>query len=124
MSKLKKELDRVVSLLVRQTEARKHDGIIYCYTCNKALTVKTAQCGHFVSRMYLATRWDLDNLRCQCVGCNVWGRGKLLDFEDNLVEEIGDVKVEFLKESRKQLCKLNREWYEKRIAYFKGLLEP
>ena len=63
--------------------------------------------GDFVSRQYLVTRWDEDNCRPQCVGCNLWGRGQLLDFEENLTNELGKEKVEALKESRHLILKLD-----------------
>lgn len=114
-SKLKKELDRVFSLYIRSIHPK------FCYTCNKSSTV--LQNGHFVPRIYLATRWDESNCRPQCAGCNIWGRGQLLDFEENLIEEIGKEKVEFLKRKRNELWKLKPDWYIERIAYYKTLLE-
>ena len=81
------------------------------------------QCGHFVPRQYLATRWSENNCRPQCVGCNVWGRGQLLDFEENLIEEIGKKGVEKLKHSRHQILKLDANWYLDKIAYYARLLE-
>ena len=113
--KLKKKLDAVFSKWIRS----KFPPV--CYTCGKTNT--TLQCGHFVSRQYLATRWDEDNCRPQCVGCNVWGRGQLLDFEENLIEEIGLKKVKQLKLARHQVLKLDREWYLTKIDYYEKLLE-
>lgn len=122
MAKMKKELDKVVSLYVRHLAASKHKGVMSCYTCNKPLTIKTAQCGHFISRTYLATRWELNNLRCQCPGCNLFGGGKPLDFEENLIEEIGDVAVEEMKKRRHTIVKLSPDDYRKKIEHFSGLL--
>lgn len=106
-SKLKKELDRVFSLFVRQYHAKR------CFTCGKETNL--LQCGHFIPRSYLATRWDFDNCRPQCVGCNIWGRGKLLDFEDNLIKEIGLDRVTALKQKRREVWKLKPEWYVHQI---------
>lgn len=117
LSKYKKELDAVFSKYIRQIFPAK------CYTCGVVKHRKNLQCGHFVSRMYLATRWEVDNCRPQCSGCNIWGAGKPLDFEENLKRDLGDVRVEEMKASRKQLCKLNEAHYLENIAYFKALLE-
>lgn len=68
--------------------------------------------------MYLATRWEEDNCRPQCVGCNVWGRGKPLDFEENLINELGIERVQEMKSQRKMLIRPTRKWYEERIAHF------
>lgn len=115
LSKLKKELDRVFSLYIRAKYPK------VCYTCHKINV--TLQCGHFVSRTYLATRWDENNCRPQCVGCNIWGRGQLLDFEEHLIQELGFEQVRDIKSKRHEVLKLNRAYYLENIAKYKALLE-
>lgn len=119
-AKLKKELDKVFSLYIRQ-KFSDSNGNNRCYTCGKAGTIKTMQCGHFVSRQYLATRWDENNCRIQCAGCNLFGNGKPLDFEENLKKELGDEYVEQMKASRHQSLKLDRHWYLEQIEKYKSL---
>lgn len=114
ISRLKREADRLFSLYIRAKYPKE------CYTCRAK--GKTLQCGHFISRSYLATRWNESNARPQCTGCNIWGRGKPLDFEERLKEEIGDVAVEELKVSRKKLIKPTRAFYELLIAGLKEKL--
>jgi len=115
LSKLKRETDRLHSLFIRDKYPKE------CYTCGAK--GKTLQCGHFISRLYLATRWEEDNTRPQCVGCNIWGNGKVLDFEERLFKEIGPERVQALKDKRKELWKLNRTFYQEKIAHYKSLLE-
>lgn len=112
LSKLKKELDSVFSKFIRQ-------GATECYTCGGKGTL---QAGHFVSRTYLSTRWDEDNVRPQCVGCNILGRGKPLDFEDRLIKDLGPEKVQALKAKRKELLKPTRAFYEQKIAHYQALI--
>ncbi len=81
------------------------------------------QCGHFVSRVYLVTRWDENNCRVQCVGCNMFGGGKTLDFEENLIDEIGEDEVRELKQRRHQTVKLDNAWYEEQIVHYKELVK-
>lgn len=115
ISKLKKKLDAVFSKFIREKYPK------YCYTCNKPSA--KLQCGHFVPRTYLATRWDENNCRPQCVGCNIFGRGQLLDFEENLKEELGSEVVEDLKRKRSLLWKLNAHWYETEIARYTQIVD-
>jgi 5-methylcytosine-specific restriction endonuclease McrA len=115
-AQLKKELDKVFSLYIRHKYPK------VCYTCGK--TDIALQCGHFVSRQYLATRWDENNCRPQCAGCNIFGNGKPLDFEENLKKEFGDQFIEKMKASRHQSLKLDRHWYEEQIAKYKLLITP
>lgn len=112
--KVKKKLDTVFSKYIRAKFPK------ICYTCKKPSD--KLQCGHFVSRQYLATRWEEDNCRPQCWGCNGYGRGQLLDFEENLRKELGQKRVEELKASRHKTLKLDRSWYEERIKYYEEKL--
>lgn len=109
VSKLKADLDRIFSLFIRAKYLKS------CYTCGY---VGKLQNGHFVSRAYLPTRWNESNCRPQCAMCNIWGRGKLLDFEENLIKELGLPVVQHLKEIRKEIWKLDREWYLEQIRIY------
>ena len=113
-AQLKKELDRVFSIYIRQHYDKE------CYTCGK---VGTLQNGHFVPRQYLATRWDENNCRPQCVGCNIFGNGKPLDFEERLKKDLGDDFVEEMKLTRHQSLKLDRNWYTAQIEKYKKLVK-
>ena len=113
-AQLKKELDRVFSIYIRKIFPAK------CYTCGKTDT--PLQCGHFVSRQYLATRWHTNNCRPQCVGCNIYGNGKPLDFEENLKKQLGSEYIEEMKATRHQILKLDRHWYTEQIEHYKNLI--
>lgn len=109
---LKKELDKYFSLYIRAKYPKR------CYTCGKGGTL---QCGHFISRMYLVTRWDENNCRPQCIGCNIFGNGKPLDFEERLKKDLGEELVEKMKHSRHQILKLSTAWYIEQIELYKKL---
>jgi hypothetical protein len=113
-AKLKKELDTVFSLYVRQIYPK------VCYTCNKP--AERLQCGHYISRQYLVTRWSIDNCRPQCWGCNGYGKGQPLIFEEKLKKEYGNDFVENMKASRHQMMKVDRHWYQEQIDKYKQLI--
>ena len=113
-AQLKKELDTIFSIYIRQKFSKE------CYTCLKV--TDTLQCGHFISRQYLTTRWDENNCRPQCVGCNIFGNGKPLDFEERLKKELGSNFVENMKASRHISLKLDRHWYVDKLAFYKPLV--
>lgn len=79
--------------------------MVQCYTCGAVKPVAQIQCGHFVSRNNSATRYYLPNLRPQCAGCNVWGRGRYDVYADKLIDELG------VREFRK-LLKLGRSIHQ------------
>ncbi len=114
-AKLKKELDAVFSKYVRKIYPP------FCYTCGKSSDA--LQCGHYISRQYLSTRWSLDNCRPQCWGCNGYGKGQPLIFEEKLKAEYGNDFVEEMKLSRHKIVILDTVWYMNEIERYKELLE-
>ena len=89
-----KALDKEISRICRNC------GIIgsynYCYTCGKRLRIEDLDCGHFISRRYIGTRFDLDNVRPQCKNCNRFLHGNLEIYECKLRKELGNEKVDNL----------------------------
>lgn len=61
--------------------------MIKCYTCDKVLPFGQMQCGHFMSRKHMYTRWLPDNCRPQCQECNEFKNGNLEEFEKRLEAE-------------------------------------
>lgn len=114
LSKYKKELDRVFSIYIRAKYPKQ------CFTCGKPGALQN---GHFIIRKYLATRWEEDNCRPQCVGCNIYGKGMSIDFEENLIRDLGAERVQELKDARKQVIKMTEEEYVRLIAHYKNLVE-
>jgi len=76
-SKLVKKLDIVFSQFVRVSNADKN-GYCSCVTCGKKGHWKdgSIQAGHFMSRKHYSTRWDVRNVKPQCVGCNMFKGGE------------------------------------------------
>ena len=75
LTKLRDELDYWFSRYIRAKYADT-DGTVECYTCKRRYLVGKAQAGHFASRRHMATRWDEDNVRPQCYGCNITNQGQ------------------------------------------------
>ena len=120
-AQLKKELDQIYSIYIRQKYADS-EGNVECYTCRKIFHWKKIQNGHFISRSYLATRFHENNCRPQCVGDNIFGNGKPLDFEERLKKDLGEEYVEKMKASRHISLKLDRHWYTAEIEKYKLLI--
>jgi hypothetical protein len=78
-SKIKKELDRVFSLYIRQRNANSN-GTVMCFTCGTKGHWKTMDCGHFQSRKHTSTRWDEQNCQVQCKSCNIFKNGEQYKF--------------------------------------------
>ena len=84
----KKQLDTIFSQYIRLKNSK--GGYCVCITCGKRLKIKAIQCGHYISRNHLGTRWEERNCQPQCVGCNVFGGGKSDTFALELIFKYGD----------------------------------
>lgn len=84
------KLDNVFSIYIRRRYSI--NDISKCVTCNKEDHWKNLQCGHFMSRKHMSTRWDENNCQVQCAGCNVFKYGEQYLFSqylgNNLSEEL------------------------------------
>ena len=88
-SKLIKKLDVVFSKYVRLSNADKN-GFCTCVTCNRKYHWKEIQAGHFMSRKHYATRWNEDNVKPQCVSCNLYMQGQQYKYSIFLGSELAN----------------------------------
>ena len=100
LQNLIQDLDAVTSLIVRHSAAN-DKGEIKCFTCDRNITIKTAQCSHFIKRAHMATRFRLDNCVAACVTCNEFRGGNLVQYE----LRIGKEKANELREASKEIYK-------------------
>lgn len=80
------------------------NGFVRCYTSDKEMRWQDAQCGHFISRSHLATRWLEDNARPQSEYDNCHLHGNLQEFEKRLEAEKSGI-VEWLKDQAREISK-------------------
>lgn len=109
-SKLKKKADELFSRYIRLKNSK--NGKTTCYTCKAVADWKEHQCGHFVSRVHLSTRWDEDNARVQCFACNIWRKGNYDEFSRNLVKEMGPSILDELNARKNAIKSMKRYDYE------------
>ena len=77
---LKEKLDKAFSELARISRAD-DNGMVTCIDgCGKSGHWKDFDCGHFVDRDNLPTRWDLDNCWPQAQDCNRFKAGRRYEF--------------------------------------------
>jgi hypothetical protein len=80
------DLDIIFSQLIRLKEADEN-GMVQCFTCPTILHWKYIQCGHFIPRAHMPTRFSEKNCRPQCKTCNEDLRGNLIVFAEGLEAE-------------------------------------
>ena len=114
-NQLKKKLDTVFSRYIRLSYADKN-GYCKCYTCSTVKHWKQIQNGHWIPRNILGSRFSENNCRPQCVGCNMYQKGKPDVFAVNLLNEGVDIKK--LQQLRYKVFKVDSHWYKEQIAYY------
>lgn len=97
-----KKLDEVFSQWLRKSYANDF-GMASCYTCGAFKHYKDLQCGHFISRGHMMTRWDETNCRVQCPGCNIFKNGNYTEYSYRLLKEIGEGGMDELMEKKKEI---------------------
>ena len=122
IAKKKKDLDEIFSKYIRLKYSDRN-GYVSCFTCGKLFHWKKLQNGHYISRNHLATRFDENNCRPQCWGCNGYGRGRPLEFEEGLKRQLGSEVVETMKQNRHSVNKLTEAWYDLKIEQYKRLIK-
>lgn len=114
LSQLRRKLDKVFSEFIRQRDK----GI--CCTCGKQDTWKYMQCGHYISRSSLATRYNEINCHCQCVGCNIFKKGNMPSYTLFLQKKYG---YEIIQSLYKKSLEITKDFpYLSLIALYEGKL--
>lgn len=86
--KLVHKLDDAFSEYIRLRDADS-DGIVTCITCEDKHHWAEVDCGHFVPRINMATRWELKNCNGQCRLCNSTTDGKYHEHADAIDRKYG-----------------------------------
>ena len=97
---LKAKLDRVFSeyIRLRDTEGRTKDGFFKCISCGQIKPYSQADCGHYIGRQHMATRYNEINCNAQCRYCLTPDALILMaDFRWKKLDDIiiGDVLIAF-----------------------------
>lgn len=94
-----------------------------CYTCGKVITdKKNAHTGHFIARSVCGAflKYDLRNLRVQCMACNVWLGSNGAVYYRNMVEREGQEYVDELFRDKQKITKAY-DHYLKLLEEYKKL---
>ena len=99
VAKLKKKLDAVFSKFIRKRDGTK------CFTCGARKPIDQLQAGHFVSRSHNILRYDEQNVHAQCIKCNMFLAGNMVNYAIKMQELYGD---DILKKLRKKSLEIKQ----------------
>ena len=99
---MKFTLDPLFSKYIR-LKAAKGCGYVRCVSCGAIRPWQETDCGHYVSREKMATRFDVRNVAPQCLSCNRFKEGNKAEFAVYLIAEYGkDILLTLVNLSRTQ----------------------
>ena len=90
-------------------ESIEADGLVSCVTCSWRGSHKQCDGGHFVSRDFNATVFNLWNCHVQCKNCNGHLHGNLSVYRPFMVERYGESTVKALESLKKSDKRFTRE---------------
>ena len=112
----KAKADKYFSLYIRKRDKDKP-----CITCGRRTT--DADCGHFISRRYEATRYDEKNAHGQCIKCNRFEYGNQYAHGQAIDKRYGAGTAEGLLLKSRWTAKRTQYDYEMIAEEFKNKLK-
>jgi hypothetical protein len=98
-------LDKEFSSFVRMTAIIKCKGVVPCCTCGTyMIRMDKMDCGHFITRGELSTRFDPGNVAPQCRKCNSFQGGMAHRFRSFLIKRDGLESVEAIEAKACKPC--------------------
>ena len=114
---LKAKLDKVFSEYIRKRDTR--NGVFKCISCGRILPYEQADCGHYINRKHMTTRFDEMNCNAQCRSCNRFDEGNIQGYRRGLVALYGEQQITLLEAKKHNLRKYSDFEYEVLIKHYK-----
>lgn len=103
----KKSIPKLIKLATKNFNSyiRERDKKYGCISCPDG---RVENAGHFFPTTFSIHRFDENNVNGQCVRCNKWQHGNLINYRIGLVKKIGEEKVKWLEDNRHASIKWDR----------------
>lgn len=103
--KLIRKLDEVFSKYIRLRDMMP-GRVFRCISCGRVLPIEQADCGHYINRKHMATRFSERNCNAQCRSCNRFDEGNMSGYRAGLIKKRGEAIVVLLESQRTE----QRKW--------------
>ena len=121
---LTRKLDKVFSEFIRLRDSKPYDFRYFkCISCGQIKPYEQMDCGHFVSRIHKATRWDEDNCNGECRACNRMSSDHIIYYQRNLEQKIGRDRVDMILARSRQVKKWSAWELETLIKHYEQEIE-
>ena len=119
LPQLEKQLDTIFSRFIRLRDSD-DNGWVRCISCGTPHNVTDIDCGHFIKRGKLSTRFHEKNCNGQCRGCNRYKNGNEAMYSYHLNQKWGAGTSDLLVMLSSQPAKYSRFDYEIMIKEYKA----
>ena len=116
---LKAKLDRVFSQYIRIRDMMP-GGVFRCISCGQIKPIEQADCGHYINRQHMATRFSEINCNAQCRSCNRFDEGNMQGYRRGLVQKYGEQRVLLLEAQKYETRKYTDFEYEALIKHYRA----
>lgn len=123
LASLTRRLDEVFSEFIRRRDCDRHTGMSWCRTCGAPGRWQDLQCGHWIKRHFLGTRWREENCHTQCGTCNGVRRGAEHEHASHIAKTYGAGMLEELLAAKRGVHRLSRSSMLELIDHYKARLE-
>ena len=116
---LKAKLDKEFSLFIRLRDTMPSG--FRCISCGQIKPYEQADCGHYINRQHMSTRFDETNCNAQCRKCNRFMEGNIQGYRQGLIAKYGEQRVLLLEAKKNQTRKYSDFEYRELIKYYNAL---
>lgn len=117
-SKLKNRLDVVFAKYIRLRDVMPN-GMFRCISCGNILPFDESDCGHYINRQHMATRFSEKNCNAQCRKCNRFDEGNIQGYRRGLIAKYGEATVSMLEAMKTQINKISDFEYQTMIDHYR-----
>ncbi|MFV0587397.1 recombination protein NinG [Bacteroides reticulotermitis] len=121
-SKLVAKLDGVLSKFIRWRDSRPNASF-RCISCGRVLPIDQADCGHYINRQHMSTRFNEKNCNAQCHTCNRFNGGNLEGYRQGLIAKYGESIVSELESRKNELTKYSESDLKEMINHYQKELK-
>jgi len=113
----KERLDVIFSEFIRLRDSA--NGEFRCISCDETKPYEQADCGHYINRQHMATRYHEMNCSAQCRKCNRFLEGNIIKYRKGLLKRYGEEAVDILEALQDTTRQIKEPEYKELIAYYK-----
>lgn len=116
---LTRKLDKVFSEFIRLRDSRPYGYKCFrCISCGQIKPFDQMDCGHFIGRTHMATRFDEENCHGECKACNRFSPDHMIYYQRNLERLIGKDRLDLLIARGRQTRKWSAFELDMLIKYY------